>query len=70
MLEWFCCVQSKSLCLVGRSQVKHTWKLKFSMQTHLTHINTIFEYCHASVNSDNLDILHLEDRNVYTSSKK
>ena len=40
--------------------------LKFSMQTHLTHINTIFEYCHASMNLDNVIVLYLEIGNVYT----
>ena len=36
-------------------------KLKFSMQTHVTHINTISEYYHASMNLDNVDVLYLED---------
>ena len=40
-------------------------KLKFSMQTYLTHINIIFEYCHASVILDNVDVLYLEDGNVF-----
>ena len=37
------------------------------MQTRLTeiHVNTLFEYCHASVNLDNVDILYLENGNVY-----
>ena len=32
---------------------EHNWKFKFSMQTYLTHKNTIryvFEYCHSSLN--------------------
>ena len=33
------------------------------MQTHLTYINSIFEYCHASVNLDN--VVFLEYGNVY-----
>ena len=32
------------------------------MQTHLTHINTI--HCPASVNLDNVVVLHVEDWNV------
>ena len=40
-------------------------KLKFNMLTHLTHINTIFEYCHASMIFGNEEVLYLEDRNVY-----
>ena len=36
-------------------------KLKFSMQTHLTHINIIFEYCHASMSLDNVNVLYLEE---------
>ena len=40
-------------------------KLKFSMQTYLTHLNSIFEYYHASVNLDREYVLHLEDENVY-----
>ena len=28
-------------------------------------MNTIFEYCHTSVILDNVDILYLEDENVY-----
>ena len=37
--------------------------LKFCMQT--PYINTIFENCHAPVILDNVDILNLEDENVY-----
>ena len=43
------------------SGTEHNWKLKFSMQAHLTDINTIFEYCH----NNNVDVLHLEDGTVY-----
>ena len=35
------------------------------MQTHLTHKETISEYCHASVILDYIDVLHSEDRNKY-----
>ena len=42
---------------VNISGTEHLWKLKFGMQTHLTHRNTIFEYSHASVNLDNVDVL-------------
>ena len=66
-LEWFCDVQSESECSVGDEYIsgtEHNCKLKFGMQTHLTHINTIFKYCHASVNLNNVDVLHLEDGNV------
>ena len=38
-------------------------KLKFSRPTSLTHMNIIFEYCHVSVIL--LDVLYLEDGNVY-----
>ena len=44
--------------------------MKFSIQTHLTHINTILEYCHASVIIDNADILYLKDWNVQSGSEK
>ena len=37
------------------SVTEHNWKMKFSMQSHFTDINTIFEYCHASLNLDNVD---------------
>ena len=36
-------------------------QLKFRMQTSLTHINTILEYCHALVTLDSEVILNLED---------
>ena len=48
---------------VNISCTEHNWKLKFSMQNHLTHISTIFEYWYASVNLDNA--LYLEYGNVY-----
>ena len=31
------------------SDIEHNRKIKLSVYTHLTHINTISEYCHASV---------------------
>ena len=40
------------------------------MQTHLTNINIIFEYCHASVILNNLNVLYLEDGNVYRPVRK
>ena len=46
------------------SGAEHNWKLKFRMQTHLADINTIFEYYHASVNLDNVDVLYLEYEHV------
>ena len=52
---------------VNISGTEHKRKFKISMQiyhTH-THMNTIlFEYCHASVTFDNVDVLYLEDGNV------
>ena len=56
-----CYVLSKFLCSVEdvhNSGTEHDWKLKFSMHTHLTHINSIFECFHASVILHNVDILH------------
>ena len=47
------------------SGTEHNRKLKFSMQTLLTHVNTITEYCHASVNLDYVDVLYLQDWDVY-----
>ena len=44
---------------------EHDLELKFSMQTNLTDINTIFEYCHASVNLNSVYVLYLEYGNVY-----
>ena len=49
---------------VSSSTLQHCRKKKFRMQLHLTLINTIFKYCHASVNSDNVDFLYLENGNV------
>ena len=47
------------------SFTEHRSKLKYIMQTYQTHINIIFEYCHASVILDNVDIfLYLEDGKV------
>ena len=46
------------------SGIEQNWKVKVSIQTNLTHINTIFEYFHASANSGNVDVLYLEDGNV------
>ena len=40
--------------------------MEFSMKTHLTHINAILEYCHASVIADNADVLYLEDWNIHS----
>ena len=49
---------------IHRTGIEHNRKLKFSMQTHLTHINTIFKYFHASVILDIVDVLYLEGKNV------
>ena len=46
------------------SGTEHSKKLKFSTLTYLTNATIIFEYCHASVVLDNVDILYLEDGNV------
>ena len=54
-----------SLEYVYISGAEHNRKLKFSMQTHHTLINTILEYYRASVNFDNVDVLYLENGNVY-----
>ena len=35
------------------------------MQTYLTHINTTFKYCHASVILDNVDVLYAEGGDEY-----
>ena len=45
------------------SGTEHNRKLKLSMQTYLTHINItgISEYCQASLISNNVDVLYLED---------
>ena len=47
-----------------RTGIEHNRKLKFSMQTNLTHINTIFKYFHASVILDIVDVLYLKGKNV------
>ena len=47
------------------SDKEHNFKLKFSIQTHVTHMNAIFEYCHALEILNSVDVLYLEDRNVY-----
>ena len=49
---------------IHRTGIERNRKLKFSMQTHLTHINTIFKYFHASVILDIVDVLYLEGKNV------
>ena len=49
-------------CILG---TEHIWKLNFSMQTHLTLINTIFEYWHASVNLGYVFVLYMDDGNAY-----
>ena len=57
-------MESKSLCsgggYISRVQNNYTFKLKFSYQTHLTHINIIIEYC-----LNNVDVLYLEEENVH-----
>ena len=49
---------------IHRTGIERNRKLKFSMQTHLTHINTIFKYFHAPVILDIVDVLYLEGKNV------
>ena len=49
---------------IHRTCIECNRKLKFSMQTHLTHINTIFKYFHAPVILDIVDVLYLEGKNV------
>ena len=49
---------------VNISFTEHNSKLKFSMQTYLTHINIISEYCHALLILDNVGVLYLENWNV------
>ena len=46
------------------SFTEHSSKFEFNMQTYLTQINYIFEYFHASVIFDNVDVLYLEERYV------
>ena len=50
------------MCRIASTEIN--WKLKFSIQTSMTHINTIFAYCHASVNLDSVNILYLAYENV------
>ena len=49
---------------IHRTGIEHNRKLKFSMQTNLTHINTIFKYFLPSVILDIVDVLYLEGKNV------
>ena len=49
---------------IHRTGIERNRKLKFSMKTHLTHINTIFKYFHASVILDIVDVLYLKGENV------
>ena len=65
MSKPLCC--SEGGCISG---TEYKRKLKLSMQTHQTHINTVFEYCHASVILDNINVLYLEDLNEYRSAVK
>ena len=61
MPEWFGEEKNKFLYSVGDvyiSGTEHKMKLKFSMQAHLTHINTILKDCYASVIIDNADVLY------------
>ena len=60
MLEWFLC-RVNQFPIFSWGYTEHNRKLKFIMYSHLTHINTIFEYCHASVVLDNVDVLYLEN---------
>ena len=48
---------------VCNSGTEHNRKLKFSMETHLTQ-EKHYIY-HASMSLDNVDVLYLEDWNVY-----
>ena len=48
---------------------EHNGKLKFSMQTHLTHINTILEYCLASVIIDKADVFHCNVHSLVLKNK-
>ena len=53
------------------SGIEHTKKFIFSKQTYLAHMNTIIsEYCHASLILSNVDVLYLEDGNVYRPAVK
>ena len=44
--------------------IKNYKFMKFSLQSHLTYINTKFECCNAFVNLDNVNVLNFEDGNV------
>ena len=68
MFEWFMKCRASPYVQWGIyiSGTEHNWKLKFSMETHLTSINAIFEYCHGSVNLDDEDVLYLKYWNVST----
>ena len=48
------------------SALEHCRKMKFRIQLHVTLINTIFKYCHVSMNIYNVDVLYLENGNVHT----
>ena len=48
------------------SGTEYSRKLKFSMQTHLKHVNIIFEYSHTEMILNCVDVLYLEDGNGYT----
>ena len=75
MLEWFCCVEKVVMFCGGCTGVSisgtdHKRKLKISIQTYLTHINTIFEYYHASVILGNVNVLYLQDGNVLLQNRR
>ena len=55
-------IQLGMACISSR---EYNWKLKFSMQTQLTHENTTLECWCGSVNLDNVNGLYLENGNVY-----
>ena len=38
--------------------------MNFTIQLHLTLINTIFKFCHALANLDNVNLLYVENGNV------
>ena len=55
-MEWFC---ESNFYFRGKCfYLRHRTHLKVEMQyaTHLTNVNTISEYYHASVNLDNVDV--------------
>ena len=51
------------MCRIASTE--NNWKLKFSMQTSMTQIKTIFTYCHGSVNLDNVNVLYLAYGHVH-----